>query len=152
MRRRPRCHGELPPEAFYTSTCKKPPGWCIQCCRDGAQMRRNMGREVPDSLYVATNRRIPGEIKIGRAQNPFKRLRDLGQCQNFHVELVKSWPGLGHLEPKLHQQFSDFRVLHVPGREWFSIDPSDIGLIENCVDFLLQLQAAAEKSQAALVP
>ena len=140
MRRCPHCHGELPAEAFYAPRATKGPGWCIQCCREGARARRNAGRDVPDSLYVAHNPRIPGEVKIGRAQNPFKRLADLSQCQNFHIELVKSWSGLGFLEPKLHQQFSDFKVLHTPGREWFTIPREDIGLIENCVDFLMQLQ------------
>ena len=142
MRRCPHCTCLLAPDSFYGPTpARKTQSWCIECCRVEARLRYTPAVEGPDALYVAWNPRIPGEIKIGRARNPFQRLASLSSCQNFHIELVRQWPGLGHLESKLHAQFSDFRVRNVPGREWFALPPEDIGLIENCVEFLMELHA-----------
>ena len=143
MRLCPHCKGELPTEAFYGPTASsKCSNWCIECSREAARNRKKVIREFdgPDSLYVAFNPRIPGEIKIGRARNPFVRLATLSASQNFHLHLINSWAGLGYLESRLHAQFSDFRVLNCPGREWFALPTEDVGLIENCVEFLLKLE------------
>ena len=153
MRRCPRCHGDLPIQAFYGPTkCTKGHSWCMECCRQYFRTKRT-AREIdgPDSLYVAHNPRIPGEVKIGRARNPFVRLATLSQAQNFHIHLIKSWQGLGYLESRLHAQFSDFRVPNCPGREWFALPKEDVGLIENCVEFLLQLEGVREQLKKSVV-
>ena len=79
------------------------------------------------------------------------RLASLSQSQNFHIHLLKQWPGLGHLEPLLHAQFSEFRVRHTPGREWFALPPEDIGLVENCVEFLKSLEGVREQLKKSVV-
>ena len=154
MRHCPHCNGDFPTEAFYGPTrCARSHSWCIQCCRKEARAKKHLIRTIdgPDSLYVAHNPRISGEIKIGRAKNPFMRLASLSQSQNFHIHLLKQWPGLGHLEPLLHAQFSEFRVRHTPGREWFALPPEDIGLVENCVDFLKSLESVREQLKKSVV-
>ena len=148
MRHCPHCNGDFPTEAFYSPTrCSRSHSWCIQCCRKEARAKKHLTRAIdgPDSLHVAHNPRISGEMKIGRAKNPFMRLASLSQSQNFHIHLIKSWQGLGYLESRLHAQFSDFRVPNCPGREWFGLPKEDVGLIENCVEFLLQLEGVRDQ-------
>lgn len=76
--------------------------------------------ECTDDLYVSRNPRIPGEVKVGRSQDPQARAASMSAAQNFHIEVVATFPGLGHLEKEVHRILAPQRV-DAPGREWFSV-------------------------------
>ena len=71
------------------------------------------------SLYVMENLRLPGEFKIGRSKDPFRRARTLASGQNFQMKLVAIYPQAGRLEPLAHRLLAQYRV---PGlsHEWFA--------------------------------
>ena len=85
--------------------------------------------QEPDSLYVATYSFDDAIVKIGRSANVHQRLRDLESSHNFHVLLLAEFPGLGHLEPKLHEHFKDYRSDEGRGREWFRVSLAQVASV-----------------------
>lgn len=59
-------------------------------------------------------------LKVGRALDPLRRLRELQACTPFWLELVDSWPDMGHCESMLHNALLPFRV-DGPSREWYHV-------------------------------
>jgi hypothetical protein len=51
-------------------------------------------------LYVAAGQ---GGCKIGVSKKPKERISGLSSAQARDVELIKSWPKQGHLEPIAHE-------------------------------------------------
>jgi len=96
--------------------------------------------DAPDSLYLAHNPRIPGEVKVGRAKNPEARMKDLSVSQNFSMALLQTWPGLGHLEREVHEQLATHRLRGYPGRKWFGIHSEAAGLVDELILALQMLQ------------
>ena len=82
----------------------------------------------PDSLYIMENPRIPGEVKIGRSQNPEERAKQLSAGNNFRLVVRHSYGEKGFLEKTLHQKLKRRRVEEGAGIEWFkvSVDQADI--------------------------
>ena len=82
----------------------------------------------PDSLYIMENPRIPGEIKIGRSQNPEERAKQLSAGNNFRIVVRRSYGEKGFLEKTLHQRLKCRRVQECAGVEWFkvSVDQAEI--------------------------
>jgi hypothetical protein len=82
----------------------------------------------PDSLYIMENPRIPGEVKIGRSQNPEERAKQLSAGNNFRLVVRRSYGEKGFLEKTLHQKLKRRRVEEGAGIEWFkvSVDQADI--------------------------
>jgi hypothetical protein len=77
----------------------------------------------PDDLYIMRYVGILQDVlKIGRSNNVETRRRALESCQNFHVEVLATFPGKGHLESEVHKRLAERRSARGPGREWFRID------------------------------
>jgi len=74
-----------------------------------------------DSLYVLTYSFDDSRVKIGRSANVQQRIRDLESSHDFRLTLLAEFPGLGHLEAKLHEHFRDYRSDEGRGREWFRV-------------------------------
>lgn len=83
---------------------------------------------LPDSLYIMENPRIPGEVKIGRSQNPEERAKQLSAGNNFRLVVRRSYGEKGFLEKTLHHKLKCRRVEEGAGIEWFkvSVDQADI--------------------------
>jgi hypothetical protein len=82
----------------------------------------------PDSLCIMENPRIPGEVKIGRSQNPEERAKQLSAGNNFRLVVRRSYGEKGFFEKTLHQKLKRRRVEEVAGVERFkvSVDQADI--------------------------
>ena len=84
-------------------------------------------------------------VKIGRSDNVEGRRRHVKAGQNFTVEVLVIFPGVGPLEPQLHEQLQEKRISKGAGREWFRIRSSeDVALVNQ----LLQ-EIELEKSKVA---
>ena len=82
----------------------------------------------PDSLYIMENPRLPGEVKVGRSQNPEERAKQLSAGHNFRIVVRRSYGEKGFLEKTLHQRLKCRRVQECAGVEWFkvSVDQAEI--------------------------
>jgi hypothetical protein len=65
-------------------------------------------------LYVACHGADAGILKVGRSDNP----QESGQP---FVNLMATFPGLGHLETDVHRLLAPLRV-DGQSREWFRVD------------------------------
>ena len=87
-----------------------------------------------DDLYVMQNSRIPDEKKVGRSHDPEQRARELGRSQNFRLQILKIYPGCGHLEATVHRRLKARKVTEGQGEEWFRIDLATIDMIvQGCI-------------------
>ena len=76
-----------------------------------------------DDLYIMRYVGILQDVlKIGRSNNPEKRRRGLEACQNFHLELLATFPGKGYLELAVHRRLEERRSTRGAGNEWFRTD------------------------------
>lgn len=77
-------------------------------------------------LYIARyqNGNPTTYIKVGRALNPRRRIKELQACQPFFLELIAAWPNAGHLELEAHRLLEPFRV-QGPSREWYNLNAED---------------------------
>jgi hypothetical protein len=135
-RRCSRCREELALECFYTTG-----GYCKQCMREYNRLHKR--KRLPESeseseapvdpdpapetrqdLYIFANTLIPGILKIGRSCDVERRRLSMQQSHPFHLVTVATFPGAGHLEPRVHATLSALLVAG-PGREWFNVSPSD---------------------------
>lgn len=80
-------------------------------------------RDPPDDLYIMRYVGILQDVlKIGRSTNPETRRRGIEASQDFHVELLATFPGYGYLETDVHKRLAERRSTRGPGREWFRVD------------------------------
>jgi hypothetical protein len=129
-----KCNAEKRFSDFY-------PGrhYCKTCVLEVGERRRQRYRDASDSmksestwgdcLYVLTNPRIPGEVKVGRANEPETRAQTLSQGQNFTLRVEYTYAHKGYLETAAHRRFSPWKVGHGPGREWFRLQPKEANLL-----------------------
>jgi len=136
-----KCRESLPFKAFYCSVHSKD-GRRSQCKKcwshyNGKKRRHedikvsedaNVQPGCLDSLYIMENPRIPGEVKVGRSQNPEERAKQLSAGNNFRLVVRRSYGEKGFLEKTLHQKLKRRRVEEGAGIEWFkvSVDQADI--------------------------
>ena len=131
------CHQSLSPDAFYVTN----QAVCKKCAVKRAQQHRierkramsEMENSVesgdfsvaeehhPDSLYIMENPRLPGEVKVGRSQNPEERAKQLSAGHNFRIVVRRSYGEKGFLEKTLHQRLKCRRVEEGAGVEWFKV-------------------------------
>ena len=92
-----------------------------------------------DSMYVLSNPRLPGEVKIGRAMRPTHRANELSTSLPFELEVKHTYPGFGFLEKDVHKRLQHKRVATGRGREWFAIEPcqADVIIQATIVEFQL---------------
>ena len=125
-RRCTKCEQEVPMTRFY----KRASGHiaiaqCKPCHREtmrAYQIARNGADEsapAERTLYIACNPRIPGEIKVGRSNDPQSRIARMSYTQNFDLALIASFPDLGSLETHVHRILSPYRVQGC--REWSAV-------------------------------
>ena len=80
------------------------------------------GSTSQDALYVLRYDFDPCGtmgLKIGRAACVQTRVRQLETSHNFRLIVLATFPGLGHLEPRVHALLSESRAREGRGREWF---------------------------------
>ena len=84
----------------------------------------DMGSTSQDALYVLRYEFDPCGamgLKIGRAACVETRVRQLETGHNFRLLILATFPGLGHLEPRVHTMLSESRAREGRGREWFHV-------------------------------
>ena len=144
-RRCSRCREELALECFYSTG-----GYCKECMREYNRLHAKRKRLAPESdsesdapadpdadhsqpaapevrpqdLYIFANTLIPGILKIGRSGDVERRRLSMQQSHPFRLVTVATFPGAGHLEPRVHATLNALLV-DGPGREWFHVSPSD---------------------------
>lgn len=83
-----------------------------------------------DYLYIMSNSKIPGIVKIGRSKNPTERTHKLQNSQPFLVKLEEEYEGWGFLELLVHSKLNHLRVVEESAsREWFSLSVSEANAI-----------------------
>ena len=93
--------------------------------------RNNGGKEMDtstdDALYVMTNSKLPGIVKIGRSKHPKNRAYEMAAAQPFFVNVDREYPEVGFLELTVHKKMQPYRVEDGAGREWFhsSVEQAD---------------------------
>ena len=65
-------------------------------------------------------------LKVGRSGNIAKRAHDLDDSMPFHMLVLATFLGKGHLECYVHAALSDARNRNGRGREWFHAPLVDI--------------------------
>lgn len=83
--------------------------------------------ETRTYIYVISDRQ--GRFKIGRSDNPEKRLRQLQTGNSKKLEIIGITKGDIWLEKRLHKMF----LLHREKGEWFSLSPE---AVEFLLDYL----------------
>ena len=120
-----KCETERSLDMFYKGQGKQGTHtYCKECHKECMRRRFDRGdfaETGEKALYIAHNPRIPGEYKVGAAQNPRRRLATMENAQNFRLEVQVIWAGLGHLEGEVHRLLAPQRVTGCPGREWFAV-------------------------------
>ena len=75
-------------------------------------------------LYVMRYSHDCSAVKIGRANDPRTRKRQLEQCHNFQLDLLAIFPEAGHLERQVHEKLQGHRSRKGAGTEWFAVSES----------------------------
>ena len=116
MRVCPKCKATFPTERrdCYCKPCRR------RYMREYKQEHKQ-AQGPEDDLYVFRNPRLPGEFKVGRSSDVERRRLELQASQNFHLEAVAVFPGMGRHEAYVHDALAEYRVL-CPSREWFRLD------------------------------
>ena len=60
-------------------------------------------------------------VKIGRTKNLAARVARIEDGQNFRMKVLRSYRGLGDLEPLVKQLLASRRASGGPGTEWFDV-------------------------------
>ena len=129
------CCRVLPLSFYYINSCgvQGRHSRCKECCCNKTKKKKLTCDEetskdsdpplaTPLSLYILHNTRIPGELKIGKtSRNVDERVRDLCACQNFQIETLCIFPGMGEIEARVHRMLENRRVKSGSGREWFRV-------------------------------
>lgn len=82
----------------------------LEASRDRRQRARDAASEFSDasestwgeSLYVLTNPRVPGEVKVGRAACPLGRAQQMSSGHNFTLDVTHTYAHQGLLETAVH--------------------------------------------------
>ena len=113
---------------------------CKPCVLDKDRERRQRARDAasessdaPDStwgesLYILTNSRIHGEVKVGRAACPLGRAQQMSTGHNFTLDVTHTYAHRGALETAVHRRLAPWQV-QCGGREWFRLDPQQADLL-----------------------
>ena len=75
------------------------------------------------------NSRILDEKKVGRSQDVDIRAKQLGQSQNFRMQILKVYSGQGYLESTIHKRLKARKVTEGDGQEWFQVDLQTLDMI-----------------------
>ena len=75
------------------------------------------------------NSRIPDEKKVGRSHDVDMRAKQLGQSQNFRMQILKVYSGQGYLESTVQKRLMARKVTEGDGQEWFQIDLQTLDMI-----------------------
>lgn len=70
-------------------------------------------------LYIIQSR-VTGAIKIGRSDDPERRLRQLQTGCPYALKIILVVDGGGNSERRVHQAMSRHRTRHTVGGEWFA--------------------------------
>ena len=71
------------------------------------------------SLFLYVMQNVHGLIKVGRSDNPQRRLLEVRKAARCAVALIAAFPDSGHFEEWVHLQLADHRV----ALEWFGGAP-----------------------------
>ena len=140
------CHGcqeGLPVETFYVCNKIKDgrQNVCKKCWTERYPKEKKRSFEdcvasdeteqpgSPDALYIMENPRIPGEVKIGRSQNPDERAKHLSAGNNFRLVVKHIYEEKGFLEKTLHHRLKRRRVEEGAGVEWFKVSVEQADLL-----------------------
>ena len=83
-------------------------------------------RELVQDLYVIRSDAFPGLLKVGRSNNPQRRLHDLSCGQPTKYELLAVYRAAGELEPSVHHRLASMRHTAGHSREWFRCTIKDV--------------------------
>ena len=67
--------------------------------------------------------------KIGRSHDPEARAKQLSKCQNFRIQILKTYHGQGYLEATIHKRLKARKVTEGDGQEWFKIDLTTLDVV-----------------------
>ncbi len=123
-----KCH-VAKPMTEYRTTKYGSRSECRSCeslyYKNWSKLRENGGKEMDprsdDSLYVMSNSKLQGIVKIGRSKNPKNRAYEMASSQPFFVNVDREYPEVGFLESTIHKKLAPYRVEDGAGREWFNI-------------------------------
>ena len=79
-------------------------------------------------VYLIQDVTVTGYFKIGKTNNPSRRMYDFGVLLPMQVKVIHVIPcqNMSQLEAQLHRQFADKRV----NGEWFALSQPDIDYIK----------------------
>ena len=60
-------------------------------------------------------------VKIGRTKNLAARVTQLENAHNFRMKVLRTYKGLGNLEPLVHRLLASRRASDGPSKEWFNV-------------------------------
>jgi hypothetical protein len=131
------CQETLPVDVFYANRNGRH-NVCKKCWKDRYPKEKRATEDAsnetehqvsPDALYILENPRIPGEVKIGRSQNPEERAKALSAGNNFRLAVKQTYEEKGFLEKTLHNRLKRRRVEEGAGIEWFRISVEQADLL-----------------------
>jgi hypothetical protein len=96
-----------------------------------------------DALYVMTNSKLPGIVKIGRSKHPKNRAHEMAAAQPFFVNVDREYPDVGFLKLTIHKKLLPYRVEDGAGREWFHLSVEQADSIIQGEITLYELSAAS---------
>ena len=70
-------------------------------------------------LYLFQRSDDPSLLKVGRSDNPSNRAIALQKHHAFHILVMRVFKGKGTHEANVHSLLKEYKVLNVPGCEWF---------------------------------
>jgi hypothetical protein len=79
-------------------------------------------------VYLIQDTSVTGYFKIGKTNNPSRRMYDFGVLLPMQVKVIHVIPcqNMSRLEAELHRQYRDQRI----NGEWFALSPDDIAYIK----------------------
>ena len=95
-------------------------------------------RLKPEDLYVMSISTDPTGamhgLKVGRSSNVQQRASSLSESMPFHIKLLATFNGAGHLEKRVHKMLEETRNIAGRGREWFNASlPHILHTVALCV-------------------
>lgn len=83
-------------------------------------------KKQQQDLYVISSPAFPGLVKVGRSNEPDRRILDLSGGQPVCYTLNVVFHGMGRYEQDVHRQLRDVRYEGGYSREWFECSASDV--------------------------
>ncbi len=140
---------------------------CRECCAQNLQRWRAKSRATDvdepaakrpkpepiihgEHLYVMSPSIDPHGfvhgLKVGRSGNIDRRSHELGSAMPFHLLILATFPGQGHLEEQVHALLAPDRNQGGRGREWFF---NTLPVVLNAVSCAMQASAIVNGSPTA---